>query len=392
MTISHAMAEQMQRSSWIRRMFEIGIQMRQERGPENVFDFSIGNPDVEPPPAVIEALRRVVEANRPRTHGYMPNAGYPEVRERIAERLRARSGVPYTASDILMTSGAAGAINTVLKAILDPGDEVLVLIPYFPEYRFYIENHAGRMVGVETDERFQPDPARIARAVTSRTRALILNSPNNPTGVVYSESILREVNRALPPGVLVICDEPYRPLVFDGARVPEAAPIFGRAAIAWSWSKAQGLSGERIGYLALPPELRGIGQLRAACTIAHRILGYINAPAIWQWVVAEEPEATIDVAEYQARRDLLCGALSQMGYDAPLPQGSFYVFPRTPIPDDVAFIGKLQREGILAVPGTGFGRPGYMRLSLTISRAAIERSLPGFRRAINASVPCLAAS
>ena len=386
------MAEQMQRSSWIRRMFEIGIQMRQERGPENVFDFSIGNPDVEPPPAVIEALRRVVEANRPHTHGYMPNAGYPEVRERIAERLRARSGVPYTASDILMTSGAAGAINTVLKAILDPGDEVLVLIPYFPEYRFYIENHAGRMVGVETDERFQPDPARIARAVTSRTRALILNSPNNPTGVVYSESILREVNRALPPGVLVICDEPYRPLVFDGARVPEAAPIFGRAAIAWSWSKAQGLSGERIGYLALPPELRGIGQLRAACTIAHRILGYINAPAIWQWVVAEEPEATIDVAEYQARRDLLCGALSQMGYDAPLPQGSFYVFPRTPIPDDVAFIGKLQREGILAVPGTGFGRPGYMRLSLTISRAAIERSLPGFRRAINASVPCLAAS
>jgi aspartate aminotransferase len=386
------MAEQMERSSWIRRMFEIGIQMRQERGPENVFDFSIGNPDVEPPPAVIEALRRVAGANRPHTHGYMPNAGYPEVRERIAERLRARSGVPYTAADILMTSGAAGAINTVLKAILDPGDEVLVLIPYFPEYRFYIENHGGRMVGVETDERFQPDPARIVRAVTPRTRALILNSPNNPTGVVYDEAILREVNRALPPGVLVICDEPYRPLVFDGACVPEAAPIFGRVAIAWSWSKAQALSGERIGYLALPPGLQGIGELRAACTIAHRILGYINAPAIWQWVVAEEPEATIDVADYQARRDLLCDALSQMGYDAPRPQGSFYVFPSTPIPDDVVFIGKLQREGILAVPGTGFGRPGYMRLSLTVSRAAIERSLPGFRRVITASVPCLAAS
>jgi aspartate aminotransferase len=391
MTISHAIAEQMERSSWIRRMFEIGIQLRQERGAENVFDFSIGNPDLEPPAAVVEALRHVVEVNRPHSHGYMPNAGYPEVRETIASRLRTRSGVPYTSADILMTTGAAGAINTVLKAILDPGDEVLVLTPHFPEYRFYIENHGGRMVGVETDATFQPDPARIARAVTPRTRALILNSPNNPTGVIYSETVLREVNRALPPDVLVICDEPYRPLVFDGARVPEASAIFGRAAIAWSWSKAQGLSGERIGYLALSPDLPGIAQLRDACTIAHRILGYINAPAIWQWVVAAEPDATIDVAEYQTRRDLLCDALNRMGYDAPKPQGSFYVFPKTPIPDDVEFIGLLQREGILAVPGTGFGRPGYMRLSLTIPPAAIERSLAGFARAITASAPCLAA-
>jgi aspartate aminotransferase len=289
-----------------------------------------------------------------------------------------------------MTTGAAGAINTVLKAVLDPGDEVLVLMPYFPEYRFYIENHGGHMVGVETDDQFQPDPARIARAVTPRTRALILNSPNNPTGVVYSEPVLREVNRALPPGVLVICDEPYRPLVFDGVRVPEAAVIFGRAAIAWSWSKAQALSGERIGYLALPPELPGIAEMRGACTIAHRILGYINAPAIWQWVIAAESDAVIDVAEYQARRDLLCDALCDMGYEAPRPQGSFYIFAKTPIPDDVEFIGVLQREGILAVPGQGFGRAGYMRLSLTIPRESIERSLAGFRHAINASTPCLA--
>jgi aspartate aminotransferase len=321
----------------------------------------------------------------------MPNAGYPEVREKIAGRLHERSGVPYSAADILMTNGAAGAINTVLKAILDPGDEVLVLSPFFPEYRFYIENHGGRMVSVETDERFQPDPARIARAVTPRTRALILNSPNNPTGVIYSEAILREVNRALPEDVLVICDEPYRPLVFDGACVPEAVPIFGRAAIAWSWSKAQALSGERIGYLALPPELPGIEQLRSACTIAHRILGYINAPAIWQHVAAAEPDATIDIGDYQARRNLLCDAMTAMGYDAPRPQGSFYVFPKTPIPDDIAFIGLLQREGILAVPGTGFGRPGYMRLSLTIPRKAIERSLAGFQWAISASTLCLAA-
>jgi aspartate aminotransferase len=281
-----------------------------------------------------------------------------------------------------MTCGAAGAINTVLKAVLDPGDEVIVLTPYFPEYHFYIENHGGRVVTVETDRQFQPDPERIARAVTPRTRALILNSPNNPTGVVYRESVLREVNRVLPEPVLVICDEPYRPLTFDGAVTPEAVRIFDRAVIAWSWSKAMAIPGERIGYLALPPHLPGIAQLRGACTVANRILGYINAPAIWQWVVAAVPESCVDVAQYQAKRDLLCDGLQSMGYDAPRPQGAFYVFPRTPLADDIEFIGLLKEEGILAVPGIGFGRAGYMRLSLTVPRDAIERSLPGFERAL----------
>jgi aspartate aminotransferase len=381
MRISRAIAQQMEHSSWIRRMFEIGVQLRRERGAENVFDYSIGNPDVEPPEAVIAALRRIVAENRPHCHGYMPNAGYPEVRAAMARRLAERSGIPFTGDDILMTNGAAGAINTVLKAILDPGDEVMVLTPYFPEYRFYIENHGGRMVMVETDEQFQPDPAGIARALTPRTRALILNSPNNPTGMIYSEAVLREVNRVLPDPVLVICDEPYRPLTFDGAITPEAVRIFDRAVIAWSWSKAMAIPGERIGYLALPPHLPGIAELRGACTVANRILGFINAPALWQWVVGAVPEVTVDVAHYQAKRDLLCDALQSMGYDAPRPQGAFYVFPKTPIPDDIAFIGMLQHEGILAVPGTGFGRGGYMRLSLTIPGEAIERSLPGFERA-----------
>jgi aspartate aminotransferase len=385
MQISRTLARQMEHSSWIRRMFEIGLQLRRERGAENVFDYSIGNPDLEPPAAVMAALRRIAAENRPRSHAYMPNAGFPEVRATMARRLAERSGIPFTGDDILMTTGAAGAINTILKAILDPGDEVIILTPYFPEYRFYIENHGGRVVTVETDEQFQPDPARIARAVTPRTRALILNSPNNPTGVIYSEKVLGEVNRVLPDPVLVICDEPYRPLTFDGAVTPEAVRIFDRAVIAWSWSKAMAIPGERIGYLALPPHLPGIAQLRGACTVANRILGYINAPAIWQWVVDAVPEVTVDVAHYQARRDLLCDALESMGYDAPRPQGAFYVFPKTPIPDDIEFIGLLQQEGILAVPGTGFGRGGYMRLSLTITRDAIERSLPGFERAIAAA-------
>lgn len=382
MQISRAIAQQMQNSSWIRRMFETGIQLRRERGAENVFDYSIGNPDVEPPQAVIAALRQVAAENRPRSHSYMPNAGYPEVRATLARRLAERSGVPFSADDILMTNGAAAAINVILKAILDPGDEVMILAPYFPEYRFYIENHGGRVVTVETGDDFQPDPARIAAALTPRTRALIMNSPNNPTGVVYSDAVLRAVNHVLPDPVLVICDEPYRPLTFDGAVTPEAVRIFDRAVIAWSWSKAMAIPGERIGYLALPPHLPGIGELRGACIVANRILGFINAPAIWQWVVGAVPEATVDVAQYQDKRDLLCGALQTMGYDAPRPQGAFYVWARTPIADDIAFIGLLQQEGILAVPGVGFGRCGYMRLSLTIPRDAIERSLPGFARAI----------
>jgi len=382
MSISRAIGEQMDRSSWIRRMFEIGIQLRRERGAANVFDFTLGNPDVEPPGAVIDALRHVAAKNRPRSHGYMPNAGFPEVRSVMARQLAARTGLPFTSDDMIMTNGAAGAINTVLKALLDPGDEAIVLSPYFPEYRFYIENHGGRAVMVETGARFQPDVGRIARAITPRTKAIILNSPNNPTGAVYSAEVLRELDDMVRDPVIVICDEPYRPIVFDGVKPPETLSLIRRAVLAWSWSKAMAIAGERIGYLAISPRLPEAAPLRNACTFANRVLGYINAPAIWQWVVAEVPEVTVDVAQYQAKRDLLCDALSAMGYEAPRPQGSFYVFPKTPIPDDIEFIGILQSEGILAVPGSGFGRPGYMRLSLTIPRRDLEASLAGFGRAI----------
>lgn len=380
MAISASIAVQMERTSWIRRMFEIGIQMRRERGAENVFDFSLGNPDVEPPAAVIDALRRVAADPRPHTHGYMPNAGLAETRARVGATLG------LSGDDIIMTNGAAGALNTVLKAILDPGDEVIVLSPYFPEYRFYIENHGGRAVVVETDSRFRPDPDAIRAAISKRTKALILNSPNNPTGVVYDADVLASINRMIEPPMLVISDEPYRTIVYDGLRPPETLRHIERAVVAWSWSKAMAIPGERIGYLAIPPWLDEARPLRNACAFANRILGYINAPAIWQRVVAEVPDASVDVAEYQAKRDLLCGALQAAGYDAPRPNGSYYVFPKTPIPDDVEFIRILQEEGILAVPGTGFGRPGYMRLSLTIPRADLERSLEGFRRAIASPV------
>ncbi|MGA2146721.1 MAG: pyridoxal phosphate-dependent aminotransferase [Bryobacteraceae bacterium] len=382
MSVANTIQDQMERASWIRRMFEEGIRLRQERGAENVFDFTLGNPDVEPPEAVIAALRRVVAENRPRSHGYMPNAGFPAVRQVMARRLAQRTGLGFTADDVLMTVGAAGAINTLLKAILDPGDEVIVLNPYFPEYRFYIENHAGRVVPVETDDSFLPDAGRIAAAITPRTKAIILNSPNNPTGRIYPEAVLRELNEIVRDPVIAISDEPYRPLVFDSLEQPETLRVIERSALAWSWSKAMAVAGERIGYLALSPRLAEVAALRGACTFTNRILGYINAPAIWQWVVAEVPDVTVEVAGYQAKRNRLCGALTAMGYDAPRPQGSFYCFPRTPLADDVAFIRRLQKEGILAVPGSGFGRGGFMRLSLTIPSEDLERSLPGFERAL----------
>ncbi len=394
MSISRAIGEQMERASWIRRMFEIGLELRKQRGPENVFDYTLGNPDVEPPEEVIAALRRVVAENRPRSHGYMPNAGFPEVRARIAQLLARRTGVPFKGDDVIMTTGAAGAINTVLKSILDPGDEVIVLNPYFPEYRFYIENHGGRVVPVETDAHFQPDIARIADAITPRTKALILNSPNNPTGAVYGPEVLRELDGIIRDPVLVISDEPYRPLTFDRIAPAETAALIRRSVLTWSWSKAMAIAGERIGYLAIPPHLSEAAPLRNACTFANRILGYINAPAIWQWVVAEVPEATVDVRQYEEKRNLLCDALAVMGYEAPRPQGSYYVFPKTPIPDDVAFIRLLQEEGILAVPGSGFGRGGYMRLSITIPLDDLKRSLPGFERALQkaiATIPALPA-
>ncbi len=382
MGISTSVAEQMEHASWIRRMFEIGLELRKVRGPENVFDYTLGNPDVDPPAQVIEALRRVAAENRPRSHGYMPNAGFPEVRAAMARNLAQRTGLPFTGDDVIMTNGAAGAINVLMKSLLDPGDEVLVLNPYFPEYRFYVENHGGRVVPVETDASFQPDVGRIAAAIGPRTKALILNSPNNPTGQVYPAETLRAINEIVREPMVVVSDEPYRPLVYDGTKQPETLSLIERSVLAWSWSKAMAIAGERIGYLALSPRLTELLPLRNACAFVNRILGFINAPAIWQWVVAEVPDVTVDVAHYEFKRNLLCDALAKMGYDAPRPHGSYYAFPKTPIPDDMAFVNLLREEGILAVPGRGFGREGHMRLSITIPEAGIERSLPGFERAI----------
>jgi len=282
----------------------------------------------------------------------------------------------------------------ILKSILDPGDEVIVLMPFFPEYQFYIANHGGRMVAVETDETFLPDVERIRAAITPRTRAIIVNTPNNPTGRVYPESVLRDMQEMLARSgqpIIVISDEPYKSYVYDGQRQAEVASLIASTVICNSWSKSLGLPGERIGYLALSPQLADAAALRGACAFTNRILGFINAPAIWQWVMLEAMDETIDIAPYERKRNLLCDALEKIGYETRRPEGAFYLFLKTPIPDDIAFAKRLVDEGVLAVPGTGFGRSGYIRLSLTIPLERIERSIGGFQRAFDASRAALIA-
>ncbi|HZN50208.1 MAG TPA: pyridoxal phosphate-dependent aminotransferase [Methylomirabilota bacterium] len=384
MLVSRTVTDSLAKASWIRRMFEEGARLKQERGADKVFDFTLGNPEIEPPEAVLAAARRVLDSPEPHRHAYMPNAGHVAVREAVAKRLRASTGLPYTAAHVIMTVGAGAALNTVLKALLNPGDEVLTVAPFFAEYVFYAENHGGRLVVVLPKADLTPDISKLEAAITPKTRAILVNSPNNPSGVIYPASVFVEIEamlaRASHPIVLV-SDEPYRALVFDDVAVPEVPPLVSRSIVATSWSKSLAIPGERIGYLAFSPRMAEAAELFEACTFTSRVLGFVNAPALWQWVVAEVGDQVIDVSPYREKRDLMYEGLTRIGYQCVKPQGAFYVFPRTPIDDDVAFVRLLAEEGVLTVPGSGFGMPGHIRISLTVERETVVRALPGFERA-----------
>ena len=381
--VSRTVTDSLAKASWIRRMFEEGARLKQERGADKVFDFTLGNPEIEPPEIVLAAARRVLDSPEPHRHAYMPNAGHVAVREAVAKRLRASTGLPYTAAHVIMTVGAGAALNTVLKALLNPGDEVLTVAPFFAEYVFYAENHGGRLVVVPPKADLTPDVGKLEAAITPKTRAILVNSPNNPSGVIYPASVFVEIEamlaRASHPIVLV-SDEPYRALVFDDVAVPEVPPLVTRSIVATSWSKSLAIPGERIGYLAFSPRMPEAAELFEACTFTSRVLGFVNAPALWQWVVAEVGDQVIDVSPYREKRDLMYEGLTRIGYQCVKPQGAFYVFPRTPIDDDVAFVRLLAEEGVLTVPGSGFGMPGHMRISLTVERETVVRALPGFER------------
>jgi aspartate aminotransferase len=380
--ISDSIRQSMAGGSMIRKMFEEGIRLAKLYGKENVYDFSLGNPDGEPPQETLEALHRL--ALEPGIHQYMPNAGFPDVRARMAAFETARSGVEVDGDLIVMTVGAAGGLNVAMKALLNPGDEVLVLAPYFVEYLTYIRNHGGVPVVVPTDpETFQPDCAAVEAAMTPRTRAILLNSPHNPTGVVYSRAVLEALNDTLirrgealglQSPVCVLSDEPYSRLVYDGVEAPAMMSIFTNVMVINSFSKALALPGERIGYVAVHPGMQEAREVAAALAYTNRTLGFVNAPGLLQKAVAASLEANIDIAEYQARRDLLHGIVTESGFTCAKPQGAFYLFMKSPIEDDRAFSDAAAKYNLLIVPGSGFGGPGYVRLAYCVSRDLIERS------------------
>ena len=389
MTVATNVQKILERASWIRKMFEEGARLKAEHGAENVFDFSLGNPNLPPPARFKEVLLRTAEDSGSGQHGYMPNTGYPSVRQAVADFVSQEQGVPVTADDVIMTCGAAGALNVVLKAILDPGDEVITPTPYFVEYGFYAGNHGGVLKTVPTNPDFSLDLEAIQGALTEKTKAVLINSPNNPSGQVYDrESLLKlgtlllETGAKLNRTLYLISDEPYRKIAFDGVEVPGILSCHRESMIVTSYSKDLSIPGERIGFLAVHPEAEHREGLLAGMALANRILGYVNAPALMQRVIASLQGVSVDAGLYQAKRDLLCNGLSAAGYDFVKPKGAFYLFPRTPIKDDVAFVKALQEELILTVPGSGFGTPGHFRIAFCVDDETIERALPGFERVL----------
>lgn len=385
MAISQKMLAFAERSSWIRKMFEEGARLKAQYGADQVCDFSLGNPDLPPPARYQEAVRRITAAETQGCHGYMANNGYAFVREAVAKQIGAEQGVALGGDEILMTVGAAGAINVVMKALLDPGDEVLILAPFFVEYNFYVDNHGGVTRVVNTAADFSLDLAAIEAAVTAKTKAIIINSPNNPTGQIYSAAELAGLGEILKRAgrtIYLISDEPYRKIVYDNHTVPSIFAAYGNSLIVSSYSKDLSLPGERIGYIAVHPQIEGKAQLVGAMTLANRILGFVNAPALMQRVVAELQGITVDTGIYARRRALFCKVLSEAGYEFVPPKGAFYLFPKSPLADDARFVGLLAEERILGVPGRGFGMEGYFRLAFCVEDAVISRSAAGFTRAL----------
>ena len=388
MPIANKIANLMDQGSWIRRMFEEGIYLKLKHGEDNVFDLSLGNPIVEPPAQFFDELRRFADAPESGAHRYMPNAGYGWVRAAVAAQLSEETGLPFTEDHVLMAVGAGGALNVALKTLLDPGDEVVVFAPYFVEYLFYADNHAGKCQVVPPDDRFLPDLDAFRAALGPRTRAVIINSPNNPTGVLYpSETLsalaaaIRDAERLHGTEIYLISDEPYRRILFDGLEYPHVFRHHPRAIVATSHSKDLALPGERIGYIAIHPQMPDAGRVMDGLVFCNRTLGFVNAPALMQRIVASLQDVTVDVADYQRKRDFLYDALTDIGYQVPRPDGAFYMFPRSPIADDVAFVAELQRHLLLAVPGAGFGHPGHFRISYCVNDAPLERAIPAFRAA-----------
>lgn len=386
--ISEKMKKLAQNNSAIRAMFEEGAKMAAEFGRDNVYDFSLGNPNFPAPKAVKDAIIDVLTNEDPVfVHGYMSNAGYVDTREAVASNLNKRFGTALGAGNIIMSVGAAGGLNVVLKTLLNPGDEVVVFAPYFVEYGNYVGNYDGVLVVVPANtEDFQPDPEKLAAAITPKTKAVILNSPNNPTGVVYSAESIKNLAQVLEAkqkefgsSIFIISDEPYRELAYDNTDVPYLTQLYKNTIVCYSWSKSLSLPGDRIGYIVFPTEIEEFDLVYDAACIATRVSGFVNAPSLMQRVVTRCLDEKVDIGAYDANRQLLYKGLTDCGFSCVYPQGAFYMWMKTP-GDDKEFVRTAKKHHILMVPGTSFGSPGYARIAYCVAKASIERSMPAFKK------------
>ena len=389
MTASRKILESIEKSSWIRRIFEEGNERKAKYGAENVFDFSLGNPNLEPPIKFKEILKGLVNDPAPGMHGYMSNAGYIETRTAVADYLKTFNNQDFSPQEIVMTVGASGGLNIVFKTLLDAGQEVVIPSPYFVEYNNIIDTHRGVPKVVPTKPDFSLDLEAIERAFTENTKAVLINSPNNPTGRMYDEAELGELGKLLKrvsekrgTPIYLVSDEPYRKIVYDGLKVPSIFNAYKESIVITSFSKDLSLAGERIGYASVNPEMTYADDILQGMVICNRVLGYVNAPAFMQRAITHLLEDSVDISIYQKKRDMLCDALGSFGYDFIKPEGTFYLFPKSLEEDDVAFVNVLKEENILTVPGSGFWGPGYFRIAYCVPDDVIERSLPGFERVI----------
>lgn len=390
-TVTNQIKSSMASSSWIRKMFEKGMELKKEFGADAVCDFSLGNPDVPPPAATKETLEEIAaNAVKPLGLGYCPNAGLPSVRETMAEYLTKQQNTQVAAKDVVMTVGAAGALVSFFRAVIEPGDEVITPAPYFVEYGAYCGHFGGVLKPVPSiPPSFRPDIAAIEKAITPKTRAIIVNSPNNPTGTIYSledlqaiAAIVDKVNETRERPLFLLGDEPYRAFAYDGAEVPPLLPLTKFACVLGSFSKTLSLAGERIGYFAANPAMPDQETLIAAVTLTNRTLGFVNAPVIGQRLAAKLVNETVDLEIYDRRRKLMAKVLRDAGVEFEMPKGAFYFFAKSPVEDDAVFVDALLKEKILVVPGRGFGFPGYVRLSCSVDEEIIKRSAEGFKRAM----------
>lgn len=386
--IADKMKALVKNSSAIRAMFEEGKVMAAKYGAENVYDFSLGNPNVPAPVQVKEAIIEEAEKEDPIVlHGYMSNAGYEDVRQAVAESINKKFDTAFSAKNIIMTVGAAGGLNVILKTLLNPGDEVIAIAPYFGEYNSYVSNFDGKLVVVSPNtETFQPNLTELEEKLTARTKAVIVNSPNNPTGVIYSEEtiqamaeILRKKQKEFGTDIYLISDEPYRELAYDGVEVPYLTKYYENAIIGYSFSKSLSLPGERIGYLVIPDEAADSEDVISAAGTATRILGYVNAPSLMQKAVAKCLDAQADVPYYDRNREDLYNGLKEMGFECIKPQGAFYLFMKSPVADEKVFCEAAKKQHILIVPGSSFACPGYVRIAYCVAHETIINSMPGFK-------------